>query len=81
MQQPLIVDQKAMAEKAMADLVEAIAVLNSTVTAQEGKDLNRAQLRAFRARMRPIQAQLRTLQFKQRMIQQQMDDMRSNNVA
>lgn len=73
MQQTLIVDQKAMAEKAMAELVEAIGVLQSTVEAPQRKDLNRAQLRAFHARMRPIQQQLRTLQFKQRMIQQQLE--------
>lgn len=71
MQQVLIIDQRAMAMQAMANLVEQIAQIDAFVNKKP--EMNRAGMRRFEAKMKPLRLRLARLRVKQKQMQENIE--------
>lgn len=70
--QALIVDQKAVALEQLQNVMAAMAAF-AKVVEHPPRDLNRKQMRAFEARMRPFRLKLARLRAQQVDIQNKID--------
>jgi hypothetical protein len=70
--QALIVDEKAVALEQLQNIMAAMATFAQTVE-RPPRDLNRKQMRAFEARMRPFRLKLARLRVQQAEIQKKID--------
>lgn len=79
MQQPLVIDMKAMMDKSMADILETIRTTNEILARiNMPRDLNRAEMRRYEAQVRPLRLKLARLKAKQLQMQKSAEEAMAN---